>query len=57
MEPVETKRADIVEYLADMSETLAEVARMNGLDVLAHLYEMATLEAKQRLDANGAGTN
>jgi hypothetical protein len=51
----QTSLADIVEYLAGMSETLAKVASMNGLDVLAHLYEMAALEAKKSLAAGQRG--
>jgi hypothetical protein len=42
-------QTDIVEYLGSMSATLAKVARMYDLPVLAHLYDMAALEADQLL--------
>ena len=46
-------QTDIVEYLGGMSATLAKVARMYDLPVLAHLYDMAVLEADQLLKLSG----
>ena len=45
------KLSDLLDYFAGMSETLAKGARINGLDVLAHIYDMAALEARTQLEA------
>ena len=49
MKQPELKLADILDYFAEMSETLAKAARLNGLQALAHLYDMAALEARTEL--------
>jgi hypothetical protein len=48
-------RAELIEYLTTMSECLAKVARDAGLETLAHLFDMAALEAGQ-LQQRGAGS-
>jgi hypothetical protein len=59
MPNVERKREDAIKYLAEMSETLATLARKHGLDTLAYLYDMAAEEAhqQQRIDTDETGTD
>ncbi len=42
-------RTDVVEYLGSMTATLAKIARIYQVSVLAHLYDMAVLEADRFL--------
>jgi glutamate synthase domain-containing protein 2 len=35
------------QYIASLTQELAEIARRNGLDTLSHILEMARLEADQ----------
>jgi hypothetical protein len=59
MQQQDPKLSDILDYFANMSETLAEAALLNGLDALAHIYYMAALEARTLLKtarANEAAT-
>jgi hypothetical protein len=49
MKQPELKLSDILDYFAEMSETLAKAARLNGLQALARLYDMAALEARTEL--------
>ena len=35
------------QYIASLTQELAEIARRNGFDTLSHILEMARLEADQ----------
>ena len=35
------------QYIASLTQEVAEIARRNGLDTLGHILEMARLEADQ----------
>ena len=35
------------QYIASLTQELAQIARRNGLDTLSHILEMARLEADQ----------
>jgi hypothetical protein len=50
MDEPKPKLSDLLDYFADMSQTLAKGARINGLDVLAHIFDMAALEALSQLE-------
>ena len=39
----------LLEYLKDVAETLADLARTHDLSFSAHLYEMAQIEATEKL--------
>ena len=45
-----TSRAATARYLADMSNELSSLARRAGLDVVAHLFEMAKAEAEENTE-------
>lgn len=40
--------ADLARYIGDMTDDLSRLARGAGLDLLAHLLDVARLEAVQR---------
>ncbi|MFC5069168.1 hypothetical protein [Flaviflagellibacter deserti] len=48
----DTSRAATARYLADISSELSSLAHRAGLDVVAHLFEMARAEAEENILAD-----
>jgi hypothetical protein len=42
----QAERTEAASYIAELSSSLAELARDHGFDTLGHLFEMARVEAE-----------
>ena len=42
---IPAERVDLAQYVADMLQSLSRLSRENGMPLLAHLTELARLEA------------
>jgi len=54
---MQTQANDRAAYISKTTFELAEIARTDGFELLAHLLDMATLEAERKRNLAGEGSH